>query len=353
MAQLDSQKFLGNVSVDGLLSINGNVVHTQTPQTVVAGTAIAPTTSHVRISLAGDVIMTATPSITTAGHVNGEILYLTNVSAHDLTIQNETALANSGVIVGEDSMPFVIIDPGEIAMFVFSESKWHFMVKSDAGEVPKMTYAQFPAPSTYNKGILIFDTTNSDLRVSDGMAWIVTGGTSIVEHIPRPEAIITGDSTRAGQTNFDGASYLLSMAIRFNTVHFRTTAHGGGAGAMRMLFYQQSAGHAGVTADLVGSITGFTITNTGLQTATLSEGTITLQPGIYYVLWGKEAADSFTVQTYTTAGCNMLTANIPTGLHPVTFTTAVAANTSPSTLNPTSGTATATDVVPILRLHNM
>jgi hypothetical protein len=126
-----------------------------------------------------------------------------------------------------------------------------------------------------------------------------------------------------------------------------------------MLFYQGPLGGSGIAA-LVATVTGFAVPAGGTDTTvTPAEGNVTLSEGLVYCLWGRDsAADSFGLQTYTLQTTNLLTAVVPSGLHPLAFTTAIASNTTPATFDPraTVGQAIpsgAVDVVPIIRLQKV
>lgn len=167
-----------------------------------------------------------------------------------------------------------------------------------------------------------------------------------------PEARVTGNATRLAQVNFDGCSLFLRRSITFNRIVFRTTATTGGT--IALLIYQLAGSTAGdgggqggaTAASLVATVTAFTPAAGGNNAATPSEGTVTLQAGLIYVLFGRDsAANNTTFRTYTTQSVDLLTANIDTDTHPCAFTTTIAANTTPATFDPRTPTATSSDVV--------
>ena len=176
--------------------------------------------------------------------------------------------------------------------------------------------------------------------------------TEIVEIIPNAEGQATGNSTRGDQANYDGATFILRRKTTFNRLLFRLT---GVAGAVKMSFaiYQATNGGSGVAAK-IATITDFAPTGTGNQSVAFTEGTVTLEAGIFYVLYGRSsAANSYTMRTWTTQASDQMTANVPANTHPPSFTTAIAATTSPATFDPTTPTGTAADVIPIIRLQKV
>lgn len=175
------------------------------------------------------------------------------------------------------------------------------------------------------------------------------GVPEVADFIPLPEGRVTGNSTRSGQTTFEGASYFLRKQATVGNLVVRVTGHTG-VGTLRFLVYQQDDGLSGV-ATLRGTVTGFNPGGTGNFTIPFAEGTIKLVPGLVYVLWGRDSAvNTITLQTYTTQAVNLMTANVVAATHPTSWTTAVASTTTPATFDPTSGTATASDVIPVFRV---
>lgn len=181
------------------------------------------------------------------------------------------------------------------------------------------------------------------------------GTIETVEIIPKPEGQVTTNSTRVANTTFDGASYTLSRPMTFNRLIFRCTGQSGTPTA-RILIYQAPYGKSG-TADLKGTIASLSIPSSNNYEATMSEGIVTLDAGIFYVLYGRDSgAGSITFRTYATQATDLFTGNVENTTHPTSFTTSISTSSSPSTFNPLptggggSATAVSADVVLAVRL---
>lgn len=269
------------------------------------------------------------------------------------------------------------------------------------------TFAGFPAASAANTGGLIYDTTNAVARLSSGAAWnpIADGpatddntfvgngtiwqgkalpscststsalqydtgtnafacgstfsvlATETADYIPLPESHVTGNATRVANTTFDGASYIIRRPVSFNRIVFRATGQSG-APTARILIYQTASGGSGV-ASLKATCATFAIAAPGNFACTPSEGTVTLTGGLIYVLFGRDsAAGSWTARTSTTQSTDLLNGNMDVDTHPTSFTTTIAANTSPATFDPResptgSATGTSSDVTLVVRLKGI
>ena len=180
------------------------------------------------------------------------------------------------------------------------------------------------------------------------------GATETADMYPFPEARVGGNATRAAQTTFEGASYIIRRQTQINRLVFRTT-NATAPGAVRILIFQTSNGGSGV-ASLIGTVSSFAPpTGAGNRVASFSEGTITLEAGLIYILHGlTSASGSVTLRTYTNQAMDLLSQNVDSGTHPFQFTTAIAANTTPSTFNPlTQGTGTSSNVALIARFKTV
>lgn len=103
--------------------------------TLVAGTTITPTRSHLRFDIAGNVTMTATPTIATsgAGVEPGRLFLLTNGDSTDsLTVQDEGTLGSSGLVLGR---PTLVIAPGESALFVLQVNNRWFLLAHTGNKI--------------------------------------------------------------------------------------------------------------------------------------------------------------------------------------------------------------------------
>lgn len=194
-----------------------------------------------------------------------------------------------------------------------------------------------------------------DADLLDGFHAFDLDPTENSEMIPLPEGRVTGNSTRAAQTNFDGAAYFLRRNMTVDRLIFRVTAQAG-APTGRFLIYQFPGGGSGI-ASLIASATAVAIGATGNFEIAFAEGTVTLEKGLIYILWGRDSgAGSFTLRTYTTQSLDLMTANMNAATHPTSFTTVISAATTPATFDPLESgdaDATSTDVIGVYRLRNV
>lgn len=157
------------------------------------------------------------------------------------------------------------------------------------------------------------------------------------EMILLPEARYQADGTRGDHTVLEGASFRLHKRVQFNQILVRATAQAG-APTLKVLIYQQANGLSGI-ATLKASVAAFPIPALGNYVLTPAEGTVTLEPGLCYVLFGRDsAAGTFTMRTWGNVTVDLLNANVPgapTAVHPTTFVTGFAASAAnPASINP-------------------
>lgn len=173
-----------------------------------------------------------------------------------------------------------------------------------------------------------------------------------------PEGQVTGNATRVAQPVYDGASFLVTRRTTFNRLLLRITAVTG-APTVSILVYQAAQGGSGAGSTSLVATCSVSPGAPGNFTATPTEGTVTLLPGICFILIGRSSAGgSATFRTYTSTTNDLLNANMNVNTHPVTFTTAIAANTTPGTFDPRqnpTGEATAStlNVGLTVRLRNV
>lgn len=166
----------------------------------------------------------------------------------------------------------------------------------------------------------------------------IKGMTEQLEEILTAVSRTSGTSTRAAQTSLEGAMYALPQNIELNRIHLRVTGRNN-APTGKFLIYQQANGISG-TQDLIASVAAFVIPAAGTEfTITPSEGDVRLVRGFCTIIWGRDSgAGGFTMQTYNTTAQNLLNNNVPTGLRPTNFDTAIAANAATAaTFDPAEG----------------
>jgi hypothetical protein len=178
------------------------------------------------------------------------------------------------------------------------------------------------------------------------------------EYIPQPEAQVTTNSTRVAQTTYDGASFALARRVTFNRLILRLTAVTG-TPTLSVLIYQAAQGGSGAGATSRVATCSLSPVATGTFTLTPAEGTVTLLPGLVFVLIGRSsAAGSATFRTYTVQTDDLLNANVDVNTHPVSFTTTISATTNPATFDPRAtptgqATPSALDTALLFRLRNV
>jgi hypothetical protein len=126
------------------------------------------------------------------------------------------------------------------------------------------------------------------------------------------------------------------------------------------MLFQAPDGTSGPTAARVATVTAFAVGGTGAFVAPLDEGTVTIQAGLIYVLFGRDSAGgSVTIRTFSNKGMDLLTQNVNLNTHPTVYTTAIASTTTPATIatrqSPTGdliGEPT-NSLAPVFRLLNL
>lgn len=216
-------------------------------------------------------------------------------------------------------------------------------------------FANFPITSG-NEGAPVYGLDTKRLYFSDGVSW---GGLAFIDAfdvIANPEGSKSTNATRIAQTTFDGASFYTSVPIRFNRIILRVTGMSG-TPTGRFLIYQSTTGTDTVT--LLGSVVTQAIGTTGNFAFTPSQGAVVIQPGTYFILFGRDsAAGSFTMRTYTTQAVDLLTGNVDADTHPTSFNTTIASNTTPASLDARSApagqfTASSSDLIPVIRFKSL
>jgi hypothetical protein len=173
---------------------------------------------------------------------------------------------------------------------------------------------------------------------------------------------VAGQSTRAGQANYEGGSFYNDFRVQFNRVLIRLTAATPITAAGRLLIMQTSDGRPASGANLANlkATCAIAVPGVGAQNVeiTPSEGTVTLVPGIFYVIWVETSA-GITMRTYGTYNYDLLCQSMQANYVPNQFTTNIAGGGIPATLNPLEtgsggqSTATTNNVVPVIRFRKV
>jgi hypothetical protein len=186
---------------------------------------------------------------------------------------------------------------------------------------------------------------------------VSAGTTEVVDLYLQPECIVDNIATRGQATTFEGGSLVVRRRISFNRVIVRVTAFTS-PGELKLLLYQGTAGGSGIASLRATCIA--TPSGTGRLTVTPSEGTVILDEGLCYVLCGRSSAGgSVSLRTFSIIAVDELTENVDLDIHPASWTTTIAATTTPATFDSrTSPTgeaipALALDVIPIIRLKTV
>lgn len=205
---------------------------------------------------------------------------------------------------------------------------------------------------------IVRDPTSGQLFISISLSpyRLLTAAPDTVEFIPELESAVNGNSSRGAQANFDGCSYKLLRPITFNRIIINIRGITGAPDG-RVLLYQRLGGLGGSPASLIATCDFLPIVANTNLVVTPTEGTVTLETGIFYALFGIQGADSFTYSTYATPAQRLLTSDVDTDTHPALFTTTVAASTAPATIDPREGspdgvTASAVDIALALRMKS-
>jgi hypothetical protein len=160
--------------------------------------------------------------------------------------------------------------------------------------------------------------------------------TETKEYWPVPEDIGDSKALRVMQTTFEGASLVVSRPVQFDRILFWVTnqSAGGGSPTVKILLYQAPDGVSGPTATRVATVTAFPVGGTGAFLATPAEGTVTIQAGLLYLLFGRDSAGgSVTIRTFSNKAMDLLTANVNLDTHPTVYTTGISTALTPATID--------------------
>lgn len=177
------------------------------------------------------------------------------------------------------------------------------------------------------------------------------------EMFPVPEMPTFSVSNRVASTSLEGGSYFLRKSFIFNRFLFRVNAFAG-APTAKILIYQASSAEAGI-ANLKASFTAVPITAVANKTATPDQVQVRLEEGLIFLLIGRDsAAGSFTHLCWDVPFASLIASAVDTNTHPMNFTTAILATTSPTTFNPRqsaggSALASFTAVSPVMRFMRL
>lgn len=176
-------------------------------------------------------------------------------------------------------------------------------------------------------------------------------GTPQTSGIGHPAQTVNGNATRGTNTTYDGGMFYAKNPISFNRVAIRLTGVTGDGATypiFRVLIFQASGGICDTSAASLIATCSVIPNGAGEYEMTPSEGTVNLEKGYYFVLFGKDnvAGGSCTAQVYGTQAVSLLNTNgIGGGVYAASaFTTSEAVDsTPPAVLDPTIGGGTVTE----------
>lgn len=179
-------------------------------------------------------------------------------------------------------------------------------------------------------GVVVYDSTREKMTfMNDG----IEGGLAVESdgeaQFAEPRFRVTGGNVFfSANTNFRGGVFYTGSGQKFNRVWVNVSAYSAGETAA-ILYYQNQTGAA--LPQLVGTISLFDPGGNGANVATPSENPVILVPGPYYVMWGRDSGgSSYSLEGYTSPNYPLMNGTlVQTGQAPLTFTTTVAATTSP------------------------
>ena len=178
------------------------------------------------------------------------------------------------------------------------------------------------------------------------------------EYIPLPEGIYSGGSANAVGATLCGGSYVSRRVLSFNRVIFRIATWTGGGSPLTVQIFQRANGLSGI-ASRVGTISNYSPGGTGTFSVALTEGTVQIVPGRFYILYGRwSGTKNPQFVTYKLPAVDLLNQNVDVDTHPVAFTTAISASTTPATIDPRQTptgqfTGTIADVVGVFRFKKV
>lgn len=153
----------------------------------VAGTTISPGTTHSYLSLAGNVTMTATPTLGTSGRSYGDLVLLYNAEGgFNLTLQDDSFVSNTKLkLAGHQQL---VIPHLGVAMFVFEyDGMWH-LVGTDGA----LTDA---ADSTGSSGNATQNTLSGRVAIAAGAAAVTVTNSKVTSTSKVFAQLQTADGT--------------------------------------------------------------------------------------------------------------------------------------------------------------
>lgn len=153
-----------------------------------------------------------------------------------------------------------------------------------------------------------------------------------INYLPIQELSTNVVAGRVCQTLFEGGSYLTFKPLLFNRFTVRTFGITIAGARLVIAVYQTATGLTGSPPSLVGTFINFPVIDATPVLSPVGGGNISLVPGIYFILWGRVAADggSFSSNCFSPPIGSPLNIN-----RAPQFTTAVAATvTPPATFDP-------------------
>jgi hypothetical protein len=281
----------------------------------------------------------------------------TNVGTLSLGRSGQTT-----AILGNHTIAGATVASGPITLNATNELR---LADSDSSH-----YVGFKSGATVTSSVVwtlpTADGTSGQVLSTNGsstLSWQTSsGGGSIAaetyDYLPFPTLChLSGTNTRTASANFDGSMYTLTRDVTLSKVTVNSSATA--AGVMNMYFFQTPNGTAAYSTNLATRVAGLTTRAiaSGNNTFTLDSSPVTLKAGNLYVLWGRTSG-TFTLRAFNNTPIELFDTVLATGQAPTTFTTNIAATTTPATFDPTiiagAGTVTPSivDISPIMRFTN-
>ena len=169
-------------------TINGPLRHLAVLTSCAAGTPITPGGSaFAYMSVAGDVLMTATPSITQTNYGTGDIIYMSvSGAANSLTFQDESVLAGSKIHLGGRQR--LRLNSDNTAVWWFSPSGYWSLVATDGILYDVADSTGIPGAATQN-------TLSGRVSIAAGVANVVVTNSKITTTSKVFAVLQSADST--------------------------------------------------------------------------------------------------------------------------------------------------------------
>jgi len=344
-ALTNGQLFIGSTGgapVAGAIMVSANLTNT-----LGSGTSLLDTIQPIT-TIANPIFNRLTLSATT-----GQLILGTSTT----TTINSVAPVSSKVIT--------IVDAGTSSNFVLSEGAMTINGVKTFSSAPILSIPLSISSGGTNSSTAL---VNTKIMVSSG-GQIIEGTSSadpvftsvftstIPAVVAEPYDLIpvyplraNGIAVNAPSTTYTGCLYQINKPMIFTKINFSIVA-GTTPGNMDLAIYQRSGGGGASTANPASLIAYARFVGaTGGNIATIT-GSGILSPGGCYILYARNSGNQ-TVRCYSNQNFALFNgADLASGYAPVSFTTAIVSTATPaSTFDPTTQTATTTDVALTCRL---